>query len=593
MDRRQRRRRLPPSPSQAPILLLFSALIIASQTIFSSAFAPIKNRCAKNNRRRESSSVNIRCSSIICSAKGEANNSNEDVNNKKETNNGNGNEDEAPNQTTISGGTPLIFEMARRMLVWDDELYESDAGGGAMPPSPPSLLSLPPEKLSTLSSASSNLPVTSLPRWRPNDIITISNANPSFRTAPPVMSNAGYASILRRNSRKKNKPSMWKHTLRVYSKMEELEKENPNISGKSKVVAKGNQIPGVGYTSSLSSPTSNLYSSGARKKKKRIKRSTTHHEAALVAASKLGGTHWEEAISIFRGVESSVSNATSSAVEYSNGTVRKVTNRVTDNMILSVVISCVKGSKVKRTTLILGSSDGINSYSNSTANSPPPQIMPSRPMLRALSIEERRRPLDVARDIVLSMEKKHDIPLVAKHINPLAAAYNRLGLQSEASKLINEHLQDRSPPPPPPKPERRKNNHYWKAKRELVSDNQFQDPGFEAVKSIDFSDDDLDDDDSDGYEEMQLNIHQMKSKDRASYSLLVQGAAMEGDWTGAVKELQRMTDAGLHPNTRNLNSWNEVMERGCRPTSGDYDANTFSRRRGLKKKRDRIWFSNL
>ena len=37
------------------------------------------------------------------------------------------------------------------------------------------------------------------------------------------MTSAGYLGILRRNSRKKNKPSMWKHCLRVYNKMAELE----------------------------------------------------------------------------------------------------------------------------------------------------------------------------------------------------------------------------------------------------------------------------------------------------------------------------------------------------------------------------------
>jgi hypothetical protein len=80
---------------------------------------------------------------------------------------------------------------------------------------------------------------------------------------------------------------------------------------------------------------------------------------------------------------------------------------------------------------------------------------------------------------------------------------------------------------------------------------------------------------------------------------------MEGDWTGAVEELRRMTDAGMHPSSRNLNSWNEVMERGCRPSGngnkdevdeGAVEYTYYSgrqRRRSWKKKRDGIWLGNL
>ena len=115
--------------------------------------------------------------------------------------------EDAPQQTTLSGGSSLIFEMARRMLVWDDELYESgmlnDAGSrdgeGASSPSIPTTQS--PSALPPIPSPASS----SLPRWRPSAIRqqSISNSNPSFRTSAPVMTNAGYAGILRRNSRKR------------------------------------------------------------------------------------------------------------------------------------------------------------------------------------------------------------------------------------------------------------------------------------------------------------------------------------------------------------------------------------------------------
>lgn len=529
-----------------------------------------------------------------------------------------------PKRTTLSGGPSLIFEMARRMLVWDDELYESsmlnDAGsrnGDDNKGLLPSSSSLPPEQLaafpplSVTSSSSPLLPIDAsaspLPRWRPSAIRqqSISNVNPAFRTSSPIMTNAGYAGILRRNSRKKNKPSMWRYCLRIYNKMGELEKGIAEETG-----------------DGIATGDADTTSIGGRRRIKKIKRGVAHHEAALVAASKLG--MWEEAILIFRGVESSVSNRTATVATGSNNrTIRRGSDCVTDNMILSVISACVKGSNVKHTASsntqysdsgldemnIFNGIDANGQSSNTTRRA----NLPLRPMMRTLTIDERRKPLDVARDILLSMEEKHDIPLVSRHINPLASAYNRLGLCSDASALINGHLKDRAPPPPPPKKQHTSSatkSRLWREKSELVSDN----PGFEGVPLVEWNDDSLkygdgvdasldvdEDDDVDLIEEAQFNIHEMKSKDRASYSLLVQGAAIEGDWTSAVNELQRMTDAGLYPNSRDINSWNEVMERGCRPAGNGVKnaAENWTRvggrqrRRSWKKKRDGIWLGTL
>ena len=126
------------------------------------------------------------------------------------------------------------------------------------------------------------------------------------------MTSAGYLGILRRNSRKKNKPSMWKHCLRVYNKMAELESiaggggggeggsiASTNASGGSlytsmeEGVVRDGSIPGVGsYLGSLSLPAppppppaqvfsssaisgSNVVvSDGTNRKKKRIRRTT-------------------------------------------------------------------------------------------------------------------------------------------------------------------------------------------------------------------------------------------------------------------------------------------------------------------------------
>ena len=534
-----------------------------------------------------------------------------------------------PKRTTLSGGPSLIFEMARRMLVWDDELYQSemlnDAGSRrgegdteslafvlSNPQSQPERLSAFPPSISTVSSLLSTDSTSPLPRWRPSAIRqqSVSNVNPAFRSSSPIMTDAGYACIMRRNSRKRNKPSMWRHCLRIYNKMEELE------NGIAEETGGGRATGDASYRNFLSYSSRNNF--GGVQSMTKIKRGIAHHEAAMVAASKLG--MWEEAINIFRRVESSISSRTETKSTGSNNrTINSLDDCITDHMILSVISACVKGSKIKHTatssnaplenscmdgTNFVNGIDGIGSTNvtdNQGVNTTRRAIFSSRPiMMRALTIDERRKPLDMARDILLSLEVKHGIPLVARHINPLASAYNRLGLCSEASALINEHLRDRTPPPPPPLKKQDTSSStksiLWREKRELVSDN----PGFEGVPLVEWNDESLvyadgvdasldDDDDGDVIERSQLNIHELKSKDRASYSLLVQSAAREGDWTNAVLELQRMTDAGFHPNSRDRNSWNEVMERGYRPAGNGAG----QRRRSWKKKRDGICLGNL
>lgn len=296
-----------------------------------------------------------------------------------------------PTTRTLSGGPSLIFEMARRMLVWDDELYQglNDASRDG-------------EEDKLLSTAISNNNVsTNAPRWRPSSLLqrSISNVNPAFRTSSPIMTSAGYAGILRRNSRKKMKPSMWRHTLRVYDKMADLEKIT--IDGE------------------------------AKSKKKAIRRKTIHHEAALVAASKLA--MWEEAIKIFRSVEempqTQIKRAEKAVVGIGDGSIATTFNgtdddvqttmitktastTVTDNMILSVISACVKGSKVRRIASVISppvtnTTDSINATSVSV-----PRRIQRGPM-RLLTIEERRRPLDQARDIILSMEVSGDLSFLS------------------------------------------------------------------------------------------------------------------------------------------------------------------------------------
>jgi hypothetical protein len=140
-------------------------------------------------------------------------------------------------------------------------------------------------------------------------------------------------------------------------------------------------------------------------------------------------------------------------------------------------------------------------------------------------------------------------------------------------------LKDRDPPAPPV---------YKKEKIRMINNYELDN---ESIDDDYFETDE--DDFKAGYEVAQLNINQVQAKDRGSYSLLVQGAVIEGDWVGAVEELRRMAEVGLHPNSRNLNSWAEAAtERSSRPSRNNVSDNATYSRRG-RKKRDRMWLDSL
>src|SRR5210317_1463647 len=288
---------------------------------------------------------------------------------------------------------------------------------------------------------------------------------------------------------------------------------------------------GVGSNLSPSASNTAQRSTVQKGKKIKIKRGTAHHEAVLVAASKLG--LWEEALSIFQGVEkaSIAPNSITAAFNASEEDIiymKRKQSRITDNMILSVIKACVRGSRAKQTTSIYFDSGGneanllsdnateanTTKYDGEDEYGTPTQISSTTlPSLRLLTIEERRKPLDLARDIILNMEDQHDIPLVSRHVNPLASAYLDLGLRSEAVHLIN-NLNDRNPPSPVTQPKKSKTD-----KSELTSDN----PRFsEGVQLVSWRDDDLDDIDTEdeeneinnGYASPQLTVFEVQSKDR-------------------------------------------------------------------------------
>jgi hypothetical protein len=239
------------------------------------------------------------------------------------------NVENVPLQKTLTGGPSLVFEMARRMLVWDEDKIMNDSSTSQQ--------QQPAKKRAR----------TVLPRWHPHS--GISDVNPSFRSSPPVMNNAGYAGVIRRNSRKRGKPGMWRHSLRMYQSMRASELQ-------------------------LAQNTTSTQS----RKRLIIQRSNIHFEGALVSCSKLG--LWKKAMQIYHEVEGK------SDLEDGRAEIRQQRSRgkfhvaVTDTMIQSLVSACVKASRRKRR-----------------------QTMETRdgPMF---TIDERREPLDAVRQVLFEMD---------------------------------------------------------------------------------------------------------------------------------------------------------------------------------------------
>jgi hypothetical protein len=304
---------------------------------------------------------------------------------------------EQPLVKTIGGGTELMFEMARRMLFFDDQKQRV------------------------------------LPRWHPHS--GISDNNPSFRTQSPIMNNQGYAQTIWRNVRKRNKPSLWRHALRTYSRMNTT--TAPSVLN--------------------------------------IQPSTAHHAGALLACAKLG--LWERALEILDSVE----------------------GEITDAMILSLVQACVRASRSSSVT----------------------------------TLQDRQAPLDAAVSILTKLQEDDELefPIMAIHWNPLAAAYQSLGLYQKAQQILLQ-LPERQGPP---EPEER--------------------------------------------DQHGLNTLDLEAKDKATYALLVQGAVAEQDWQSAIIALTNMTEAGLYPSARHLNRWQE--ESGQRS------------RKSWKRKRQEYWLESV
>lgn len=261
-----------------------------------------------------------------------------------------------------------------------------------------------------------------------------------------------------------------------------------------------------------------------------VQRSNTHHEGAMLACAKLG--LWQRALELYHYVYQ-VEQASQSEFDQAQkqqvrtpslgssprslDALRKSRIRrsvhVSESMITSLVQACVRASQQR--------------LRNKGTHISPEQEEQEAAL--------RRIPLDTALEVLTTVQETHNIPLVARHVNPLAAAYQQLGYISHATEILQTLLSNRT-------------------------------AGEEPEDGVDI-----------------FNVYDLCAKDKGSYSLLVQGAVVTGDWGAAVDALSDMNKAGLYPKQRHCNLWSEISERRTRPRAvGSW-----------KKKRDDYWADSV
>mmetsp|Transcript_3730 Transcript_3730/g.7133 ORF Transcript_3730/g.7133 Transcript_3730/m.7133 type:complete len:560 (-) Transcript_3730:86-1765(-) len=409
-------------------------------------------------------------------------------------------------QQTIRGGPSMIFAMARRMLVWDDEDYQAGR---------------------VLNDASSNkstprgggTKVKVLPRWHPHD--GIADANPNFRTQSPVMNNKGYGATIQRNSRKNNKPGLWRHAYRTYVKMRDIELDQQlqqQQQQQREILETSSSSSSSSSGSSSSSTTNNITRSRRYPSKIKIKRENRHFQAALVACAKLG--LWKEAIFILREMEEMQEKDPSSSTTTN---YQKHGIIIDEYIIMSVIKACIRGMKQYRSK-----KDG-HRYSNSNYG-------------QQESSSRDREPLDTARDILLSMTQNqrryNNMPPSPMLVNPLSSAYQYMGLHLDAEKVL-DLLQMPS-----------------------VQTKEGQERNLMVNTAATF----LTQGSKDQSEIVPTNESSIYYKDEASYNILVKNSVLQGNWASAIHDLQEMTNAGYYPKSKSLNGWSEAaMKRERRP----------------------------
>lgn len=292
--------------------------------------------------------------------------------------------------TTMAGGPNLIFEMARKSMLFSNMETDTKQSTNTISTSP-----VATAKTAETSSEPAGRTTPTQGRWYPHS--GIADVNPNFRTQAPVMTNKGFAKSIWKNVRKRNKPSMWKYALRTYDRMSLLEGD-PNFE--------------------------------------QIKRSNIHHEGAMQACAKLG--LWQRALEIYHYVyeqemgegRQKAPSSSSSSIAQEQPRVRRDDKEsgvyITDDMVLSLVRSTVRASRLR-------------ARKKRKSNDPP--LTPEQEEQEAAL---RRIPLDTALEILSTMSEDHDIPLVAYYLNPVAAAYQSLGYTAISKEILETMLSNRT-----------------------------------------------------------------------------------------------------------------------------------------------------
>ena len=384
-------------------------------------------------------------------------------------------------QKTISGGPSTIYSMARRMLVWDDQDYQ--------------MRKVLNDSSEYNEEIIANITKTSkiLPKWHPHE--GIADSNPNFRTSPPIMNNKGYAKAIFKNARKNNQPSLWRHSLRTYNKMRDVEIEQARATSPSKL---------------------------------KIRRQSIHFHGALLACSKLG--LWREAVTIYEEMKH-IQMYQKQQLEAS-ADVAAISDKISDDDLQNLIVqlprkpidvnayivqciikACIRGMKYR-----------VHHQKKSEGNQASSQN--SKPNEYYYTIEEQREPLDIASSILRSLEEIHDLIPTNMHVNALAAAYQYLNLNEDASMLLDKYLVD---------------DKNQEEKTAVNSAANYLTNG----ETLDLSE----------YRPSKPR------KDEASYNILIQNSVARGDWGSAIDNLKMMTESGHYPKSKSLNIWSETAAK--------------------------------
>lgn len=225
----------------------------------------------------------------------------------------------------LPGGPSLIFAMAQRLNLWEDMVNDS----------------------SNSTNLASPYAASTLPRYRKSSQQGISNVNPNFRTAPPVMNKKGYASTILRNARKKNKPGLWRYSLRTYHKLRSIEL----LSGNEEVSQTGSSDCCSSGTSSDGDRSSSTSSNATTMSSLSIYRENAHFQGVMVAVAKLG--LWQEAIQIYHELQHLMDvrmDKVGDSYSYNiSATMRKRRKalKIDNGILVSLVDACVHGMKLR------------------------------------------------------------------------------------------------------------------------------------------------------------------------------------------------------------------------------------------------------